>query len=79
MPRLFVRALTHSVLWAIWMVGCFAFFNWLGWTSYILDNVWFWVGVVVVMTIVTMVTIPLDERYAKDKDHKKRMKERGFE
>ena len=79
MRRLFVRALFQAVFWTAWMFGCFTFLNWIGFGNYTLGSVRFWIGLAAVMTVATMITIPLDERYAKRRDRAKRMKERNFQ
>ncbi|WP_296716130.1 hypothetical protein [Erythrobacter sp.] len=79
MKRLFVKALIHAVLWTAWIFGAFAFLNWIGLADYTLSSLPFWIGMAAVMTLATMFTIPLDERWAKRRDRTKRMKDRNFQ
>ena len=79
MRRLFVKALTHAVLWTAWMFSAFAFLNWIGLTDNTLASLPFWIGMAAVMTLATMIAIPLDERWAKRRDRTKRMKDRNFQ
>ena len=79
MRRLFRKALIHAVLWTAWIFGVFAFLNWTGLTDFTIASAQFWVGLAAVMTLLTMITIPLDELWAKRRDHAKRMKDRGFQ
>ena len=79
MRRLFVRALFQAVFWTAWMFGCFTLLNWIGLGNFTLGSLPFWIGLVAAMTVVTMITIPLDKRYAKRRDRAKRLKDRNFQ
>jgi hypothetical protein len=62
------------------MFAALSFSNWIGFTTYdTLDSAPFWIVVLVVTTLITTITIPLDERWAKRRDRTKRMKVRSFE
>jgi len=61
------------------MFGFFALLNWTGLTDFSLASLQFWLGLAAVMTLLTMISIPLDERWAKRRDHDKRMKDRNFQ
>lgn len=79
MSRLFSKALFTAVLWTAWMFGFFSLMNWTELTDFSLASPQFWMGVAAVMTLLFMITIPLDERWAKRRDHAKRMKGRDFQ
>lgn len=79
MSRLFRKAVIHAGLWTVWMFGCLALLSWMGFAEGTNGSVQFWIGVATVMTLLTMITIPLDERWAKRRDHAKRMKDRNFQ
>jgi len=76
--RLFSKALFRAVLWTAWMFGSFSLMNWTGLTDFLLASPQFWMGVAAVMTMLTVISIRLDERWAKRRDHAKRMKDRDF-
>jgi len=77
--RLFVKALLHAVLWTVWMFIAFTLLSWTGLAEFESMSVQFWLGMAAVMTVLTMISMPLDERWAKRRDHAKRMKERNFQ
>ena len=79
MRRLFGKALFRAILWTVWMFGFFALMNWAGLTDVSLASPQFWMGLAAVLTLLTLISIPLDERWAKRRDRAKRMKYRNFQ
>ena len=79
MKRLFVKALLHAAVWTACMFGFFSFLTWVGFADFRSMSADEWLVIAGIMTVLTMITMPLDERWARRRDHAKRMKERGFE
>ncbi len=79
MTKLFKKAFMHSLFWTAWMFCVFSFIEWIGWWTSSAKDFGFWLIVAASMTLLTMISIPLDERYAKRRDHRQRMKERNFQ
>ncbi len=61
------------------MFGAFAFLHWIGLTDYTTNSLPFLLGVAAVMTLVTIIAILLDERWAKRRDRTKRLKDPNFQ
>ena len=79
MKRLFGKALFRAVFFTASAFGFFALFNWTGITDYSQASLQFWIGLAAVMTLLNMISIPLDERWAKRRDHAKGMKDRNLQ
>ncbi|WP_120078323.1 hypothetical protein [Aurantiacibacter odishensis] len=79
MSKLFKRALIYAVLWTAWMFCLFSLMEWIGWWTSSAKGLQFWLMMAASMTVLTLISIPLDERFNKRRDHRKRMKKRNFQ